>query len=254
MRAIGAAILAGFSAMILASQANAADIRVLSVGSVQIATKAMAPEFEKATGHKVAFTIVSPDQIAEQLAGSTYDMLIASVPVVAALDKAGGIRAGTRAPLSRAGIGVMVRDGAPVPDVVDARRLQEDAAGGKIDRLWRSDAAEPERRGHRPDPDQGRHPRRGQAEAARRRACSPGSRMVAKGEVELALFNQVELPKGVRLAGAVPVPLQDYTFYEAAVLAKGAAPEASAAFIRHLTSPGARKSWEAARLDAYPYR
>ena len=71
--------------------------------------------------------------------------------------------------------------------------------------------------------------------------------MVAKGEVELALFNQVELPAGVRLAGAVPVPLQDYTFYEAAVLAKGAAPEAAQSFIaahdrrRRRARPGKRR-------------
>src|ERR1035441_8389529 len=44
--------------------------------------------------------------------------------------------------------------------------------------------------------------------------------MVAKGEVELALFNLVELPPGVRLAGPVPAPLQEYTSYETAVLAK----------------------------------
>ena len=48
--------------------------------------------------------------------------------------------------------------------------------------------------------------------------------MVAKGEVELALFNQVELAAGVRLAGR-PVPLQDYTFYEAALLANAPRPK-----------------------------
>ena len=78
--------------------------------------------------------------------------------------------------------------------------------------------------------------------------------MVAKGEVELALFNQVELPAGVRLAGSVPVPLQDYTFYEVALLANGAAPEAAQSFIQRMTAPAARKTWEAALLDAYPYR
>ena len=62
--------------------------------------------------------------------------------------------------------------------------------------------------------------------------------MVAKGEVELALFNQVELPAGVRLAGSVPVPLQDYTFYEVAVLANGAAPEAAQSFIQRMTDAG----------------
>ena len=81
-----------------------------------------------------------------------------------------------------------------------------------------------------------------------------GLAMVAKGEVELALFNQVELPAGVRLAGSVPVPLQDYTFYEAAVLAKGMAPDAAQQLIQRLTSAAARKAWEAALLDAHPYR
>ena len=70
---------------------------------------------------------------------------------------------------------------------------------------------------------------------------APGLAMVAKGEVELALFNQVELPKGVRLAGPVPVPLQDYTFYEAAVLAKAPRRKRRQAFIERLTGPAARK-------------
>ena len=253
MRAIGAAMLAGLSAMILAEHAGAADIRVLSVGSVQIATKALAPEFEKATGHKVIFTIVSPDQIAGRLAGGTYDMLLASVPVVAALDKSGGVRAGTRAPLSRAGIGVMVRDGGPVPDVSTPDAFRKALLAAKS--IAYGDPALPNQSG---EVTVRILTKAGILDAVkpklRAAGLAPGLAMVAKGEVDLALFNQVELPKGVRLAGAVPVPLQDYTFYEAAVLAKGAAPEASAAFIKHLTGPAARKSWEAARLDAYPYR
>jgi ABC-type molybdate transport system substrate-binding protein len=88
---------------------------------------------------------------------------------------------------------------------------------------------------------------------ARAAGLAEGLAMVAKGEVELALFNQVELPAGVRLAGSVPVPLQDYTYYEVALLANGAAPEAAQSFIGRLTSPAARKTWGAARLDAYPY-
>jgi molybdate transport system substrate-binding protein len=122
MRSVRAARLAVLALMLSPGPAAAADIRVLSVGSVQIATKIIAAEFEKSTGHKVLFTIVSPDRIAGRLASAPYDMLIASVPVIEALDKAGGVRPGTRAPLARAGIGVMVRDGAPVPDVATPTR------------------------------------------------------------------------------------------------------------------------------------
>ncbi len=75
-------------ARILIVDDSPTDIRVLSVGSVQIATKIIAADFETTTGHKIIFTIVSPDQIAGRFASNPYDMLIASVPVIAALDKA----------------------------------------------------------------------------------------------------------------------------------------------------------------------
>jgi ABC-type molybdate transport system substrate-binding protein len=46
--------------------APAAEVRVLSVGSTQIAAKAIATEFEKQTGHKVIFTIRAPFNIDEE--------------------------------------------------------------------------------------------------------------------------------------------------------------------------------------------
>lgn len=232
---------------------SAADIRVLSVGSVQIATKVIAAEFEKSSGHKVLFTIVSPDRIAGQLASAPYDMLIASVPVIETLDKTGGIRAGTRAPLARAGIGVMVRDGAPVPDVATPAAFTKTLLAARS--IVHGDPALPNQSGV---VTMRILAKAGILDAVRSKAhaagLAEGLAMVAKGEVELALFNQVELPAGVRLAGSVPVPLQDYTFYEAALLAKGDAREAAQSFIQRMTDPAARKTWEAALLDAYPYR
>ena len=253
MRSVRAATLAVLALMLSPGISAAADIRVLSVGSVQIATKIIAAEFEKSTGHKVLFTIVSPDRIAGQLASAPYDMLIASVPVIEALDKAGGIRAGTRAPLARAGIGVMVRDGAPVPDVATPDAFAKTLLAARS--IVHGDPALPNQSGV---VTMRILAKAGILDAVRPKAraagLAEGLAMVAKGEVELALFNQVELPAGVRLAGSVPVPLQDYTFYEVALLANGAAPEAAQSFIGRLTDPAARKTWEAALLDAYPYR
>ena len=48
--------------MVSSTLATAAEVRVLSVGSTQIAAKAIAAEFEKQTGHKVTFTIRPPPQ------------------------------------------------------------------------------------------------------------------------------------------------------------------------------------------------
>ena len=253
MRRVRTAMMAVLTMMLSPEISVAADIRVLSVGSVQIATKLIAPEFEKSTGHKVLFTIVSPDRIAGQLASAPYDMLIASVPVIEALDKAGGIRAGTRAPLARAGIGVMVRDGAPVPDVATTEAFRKTLLAARS--IVHGDPALPNQSGV---VTMRILAKAGILDAVRPKAraagLAEGLAMVAKGEVELALFNQVELPAGVRLAGSVPVPLQDYTFYEVALLANGAAPEAAQSFIQRMTAPAARKTWEAALLDAHPYR
>ena len=69
MRSVRAATLAVLAVMLSSGISAAADIRVLSVGSVQIATKIIAAEFEKTSGHKVIFTIVSPDRIAGRLTG-----------------------------------------------------------------------------------------------------------------------------------------------------------------------------------------
>lgn len=253
MRSLRAAMTAVPALMLSLGISAAADIRVLSVGSVQIATKRIAAEFEKSTGHKVLFTIVSPDRIAGQLASAPFDMLIASVPVIEALDRAGGIRAGTRAPLARAGIGVMVRDGTPVPDVATPDAFTKTLLAARS--IVHGDPALPNQSGV---VTMRILAKAGILDAVRPKAraagLAEGFAMVAKGEVELALFNQVELPAGVRLAGPVPVPLQDYTFYEVALLANGAAPDAARSFIANLTGPAARRTWEAALLDAYPYR
>jgi molybdate transport system substrate-binding protein len=235
------------------SAADAAELRVLSLGSVQIAAKALAADFTKATGEAVLLTIVAPNEISQKLAGATYDMVICSVPAMEALDKAGALRSGSRSPLSRVGIGVMVRKGAPLPDVATPEAFKQTLLAARS--IVHGDPAIPNQSGV---VTMRILAKAGVLEAikgnARSANLADGFAMVAKGEVELGLFNLVELPGGVRLAGPVPAPLQDYTSYETAVLAKGAAPEAAQAFIKLMISAPARKIWEASSLEAYPYR
>ena len=73
--------LVGASALALvacSSVASADEVRVLSVGSTQIAAKAIAADFEKQTSHKVAFTVRPPFNIDKQLAEATFDAVILS--------------------------------------------------------------------------------------------------------------------------------------------------------------------------------
>jgi molybdate transport system substrate-binding protein len=252
MRGRGPTFFLSLALITSAGVATAADVRVLSVGSVQIAAKALAAEFTRETGHNVTLTVVTPSTIPKKLASGNYDMIICSIPAMEALEKAGSLRPGSRSPLSRVGIGVMVREGAPVPDVSTPDAFKKTLLAARS--IVHGNPATPNQSGVvtmrilskagildqiRPK--------------ARAADLAEGFAMVAKGEAELGLFNLVELPPGVRLAGPVPAPLQDYTSYETAVLANGATPSESEAFIKSMISPSARKSWEAASLEAYPY-
>ena len=75
--------------------------------------------------------------------------------------------------------------------------------------------------------------------------------MIAKGEVEMGLYNVSEIPegKGLAFAGPVPAPLQLTTSYEGALMSDGSEPQAARAFIRFLANPDARAKWVAARLE-----
>jgi len=80
---------------------SAAEVRVLSVGSTQIAAKAIATEFEKQTGHKVTFTIRPPFNIDKELAEKTFDAVILSVPAMDNHDEAGDLVAMSRVGAAR---------------------------------------------------------------------------------------------------------------------------------------------------------
>jgi molybdate transport system substrate-binding protein len=253
MRGVCTELFGGLALMLTASIAGAADIRVLSVGSVQIAAKALAADFTKASGNKVTLTIVAPSDIGQKLASASYDMVICSVPAIEALDKAGSLHPGSCAPLARVGIWVMVREGAPLPDVSTPEAFKKTLLAARS--IVHGDPAMPNQSGI---VTMKILANAGVLDAIKPKAraanLTDGFAMVAKGEVELALFNLVELPPGVRLAGPVPAPLQEYTSYETAVLAGGAAPQEAQAFVKLMTSAFARKTWEAAALEAYPYR
>jgi molybdate transport system substrate-binding protein len=228
--------------------ATAAEVRVLSVGSTQIAAKAIAADFEKQTGHRVTFTIRPPFNIDKELAEKTFDAIIVSVPAMDVHDKAADLAPSSRVALARVGVGVVVKEGAPVPDVSTPETLRAAVLAARS--LTHTDPATPNTSGAIA----------GAALAkldildavkdkTRHAALAVGGELVAKGEVEMGFFNLSEIPKGVTIAGPLPGPLQGYTVYEAAVLSKGSKDEAVAAFVKYLASAPAAVHWTAAKLE-----
>ncbi len=247
---IGMAALALFGRVTLA---DAADIRIHSTGAPAPAVKAIAAEFSVRTGHRFTFTVGQPVTIEGDLAaGGKTDVVIAPAPVIAKLEKSGTVRADSIVDLARVGIGVVVRAGARQPDIssaaairkllVDARSVvyPDPASGGgsagrqiarMIEQMGLSETVKPK--------------------VTRIAAIGGGVKLVAQGKAEIGFFNISEiLPvPGVTLVGPLPAELQSYIVFDAALASSAITSQPAADFIRALTAPAARQTWQKAGLE-----
>lgn len=238
--------------MSLTGMAAAEDIRVLSVGAVQHAVKALAAEFGKENGHQVLLTIGSPAVVMQKIKdGEVFDAVIVSEPAMDVLDKKGVVNPESRVRLANTGMGVAVRAGAPVPDLSTPEAFKQALLGAKS--IVYGDPTLPNQSGEKAEKILAKA---GILDALRPKLrIVPGQAdsqaMIAKGEIELGLYNVSEIPedKGLKLAGPVPAPMQIATTYEGGLMSDGAVPLAARAFIHFLSSPDARAKWLAARLE-----
>src|SRR5262245_10888337 len=108
---------------ILAAPATlAAEITVLSGGAIEPGLKAAAAAFEKESGHTVKITFNTTPQILKRVGGGeTFDVVVAppgALKELAGKVDEGGVNVG------RVGMGVLVRQGAPVPDISNAEAIK----------------------------------------------------------------------------------------------------------------------------------
>jgi molybdate transport system substrate-binding protein len=252
MRAFGRIISIAAVLMSLAGMAAAADIRVLSVGAVQNAVRPLAVDFSKETGHKIVFTVGSPAVVAQKLKdGETFDAVIVSEPAMDALDKEGIVNPESRVRLANTGIAVAVRAGAPVPNLSTPEAFKEALLAAKS--LVYGDPTLPNQSGEKAEQILAKagllDTLKGKLRVVPGQAESQD--LIAKGEVEMGLYNLSEIPesKGLKIAGPVPAPLQLTTTYEGALMSDGSVPQAAREFIRFLSDPDARAKWLAAKLE-----
>jgi molybdate transport system substrate-binding protein len=256
MRAIGLTVTIAATLMSLSSMARAADIRVLAVRAPEAAIRNLAADFAKETGHQVIFTIGSPAVVMQKIkANEVHDAVIVSEPAMDQLDRDGIVNPESRIRLAKTGIGVAVRDGATVPDLSTPDAFKQALTAAKS--IVYGDVL-PNQSGEKVEKILGQL---GILDALRPKirivsGHANSQALIAKGDIELGLYNLSEIPdgKGVKLAGPVPAPLQLVTTYEGALMSDGAVPEAARAFIRFLASADARDRWLAARLEPLPDR
>ena len=229
---------------------KADDVRVFSGGAPQETLQALAPEFEKRTGHRVVFTFAHVSIIQKKLAaGDQTDVILLPMPLIASTEKAIGLRPEGRSVLARIGIGVVVRQGGKRPDIstVDAVRRMlleaqaiavprpEGLTGGHLmrmmTRLGIADAVRPKLR-HKP-------------------AIDRGADLVATGDADVGLYlaSEVQGVKGTILVGMLPRELQNYVVYGVAVPAHNTKPASALAFVRFISDPANREHWKATGFE-----
>jgi molybdate transport system substrate-binding protein len=224
----------------------AADVGVFTSAAPIEVERILAAKFTEATRNRVRLTVGTVKEIQDRLSGSQKpDLVVLPAAAVDALGNAAQLRPGSRIELARVGIGVVVREGAPLPDIssVDALRKTLLAAGSIA----------------HPDPQGGGFAgvqivrlfeRLGIADALRPKvklayAFTGGVAQIADGNAEIGLFNISEiLPvKGVRLVGPLTPELQSYITFSAALHAGSLAPEPAMSFLRWLADPKTREDW-----------
>src|SRR5947209_1482639 len=96
--------------------ARADDVKVLTAGAMKPVVLAVADEFKKVSGHTVSVDNDTVGALVKRIeGGGAFDLAILTPASNEELAKAGKImRAGD---LARVGIGVMVKAGAPQPDI-----------------------------------------------------------------------------------------------------------------------------------------
>src|SRR5882672_10533743 len=110
----------------MSPMARAAQLKVIAGGSMTASMNALAPDFEKATGHKLVTHFDStPNIITRVTSGTPFDVVVVPVDVFKDATAKARFAPGPTIDIARVGYGVIVRAGAPKPDIATPDALKK---------------------------------------------------------------------------------------------------------------------------------
>ena len=244
-----AAFIAG--ALGLAAPAHAAEVKVLTAGAFKQVVLALVPNYERQTGNHVTVDNGTTGQLKKRIeGGEAFDVLVITPAVVDEMIASGRLAAGSKVNLASVGIGVVVKQGAPKPDIATVDEFKrallkaktvayiDPASGGSsgiyIDKLLVklgiADQIRPKAKlkkgGHVAD-------------------------LIVSGEAELGIHQISEIVpvKGVTLVGPLPKEIQNTTTYAAGLSASAKDKDAAQELIQYLSGPDAAAVLKSKGMD-----
>jgi molybdate transport system substrate-binding protein len=235
-------LLRALAVLVTISSANAAELKVLAAGGMRPGLNAAAEVFRQRTGIEAKFTYEPPVDLGKRVAGGeAADVVVSSPAVVAELSKTGKVLAESPMHLGRVGVGVVVRERAPVPDISTPQALRDSliaadaivyntaSSGTYIDGMLRKIGAF--------DQIQSKLVRLWDGTAVMHHLMEGKGREFGFGGITDILGYR---DRGLRLVGPLPAEIQNYANYSAAVITAAPNPEAAKAFMAYLASPDGR--------------
>ena len=228
----------------VAGSLSAAELKVLAAGAYKGVAAALAPAFEQRTGHKVVIDSGTAGQLAKRANdGETFDVLVVPPAGMKELADAGKVRADSVVNVARVGIGVAVKEGAPLPKIGTTDEFKQTllaaekvayidpAAGGSsgiyLDKLYDKLAI-------------------GQQVRAKAVLVPGGyvAERVVKGEADVGIhqISEILAVPGATLVGPLPSDIQNYTVYAAALSSKTANADAARDFLAAMKSSDAAEA------------
>jgi molybdate transport system substrate-binding protein len=237
----------GVLALLASGSVSAAELHVMISAGFYSVYAELGPAFERATGHRLVTTRGpsmgdSPEAIPTRLGrGEFADVIILDGATADELAKQGFVRAGSKVDLALSQIGMVVRAGAPKPNIssveafrktlVDATSIAySDSGSGTylsttlFAKLGVADQIARKSRKVRGPP-----------------SGEPVAAVVARGEAEIGFQQVSELihVQGVTVVGAIPAELQPGFSFSGAITKAARQPDAALALLRFLASSDA---------------
>ncbi len=233
-----------------------AEVKVMSAGAVKSMVATLAAEFEKETGDKLNLNFGTAGSLRERIKnGELADLVILSESAIAELIKLGLVVPDSRIDLGRTVTGVVVREGAPIPDISTPEAFKQVLLNARTVAY-----TDPKAGGSGGIMFSALLQKLGIADEINKKAVlGKGGHdvtvSIAEGRAEIGttFISEVLPVKGAKVVGPLPGDLHSANTYTAGIHIRAAEPSRASALLRKLTDPATRPRWIAAGLEpAFP--
>jgi len=251
MHILRGACLAAALCLPALTSSSAAEVKVLTAGAFKQVVLALVPDFENQTGNKVIVDNDTAGGLQKRIeSGEAFDVAIITPAIVDGLAVSGKIVPNSRVNLATVSIGVVVKEGAPKPDIGTVEAFKnallsaksvayiDPASGGSsgiyidklLERLGIADQVRPK---------------------AKLKKGGYVADLIVSGEAELGVHQISEIVpvKGAVLVGPLPKEIQNTTTYAAGLSAAAQNKDAAQALIKMFSGPDAASVFKAKGME-----